>query len=670
MNLRPERTPLASAADQRENLDLVGLHQHPQLLSQLSPSELAGLMVTLPSDLAPQGSKFGDDVWVWPSRFHDADPLSTRSVKFAAEEFCPEAIDEVKRLLVACLAFPLRRQCGLPTIQSKWSHLKGLMAALRDAGHHGSLAAVTQTQLNAAFASTYADRAPASVERMHSTLGEIQKYSKLGRIKAFFAELDLRLPTLLGPLQERPEVDLDATRGKWQPLSDEFVNTATPIWLLYLESIAPNLETLFQKRKSISTAGEVLTLRAQNPKKDTLRHREAKIWAGILRNHTWVDASGRQIHHLPPNAGIPFPPKNQYQLNYIFSICQSALLQILLLMTGGRASEIVTLKQNSLVAVKGETTLLRGKTFKLSGVSQGEPIDWPLPSRVVRFVEQQIRLAELTLIDKSKSLWVSTNYATHKQGRINAQYRVVRFAQLHRFDDHLDSNRYHPHRFRKTVARLVVLSLTGSPVILQTIFGHSDLQTTINYMVSNPAIRDEMREIAIAQMEALSEEVLASLDDAAGNGAKHLRSMKDKFFDRLKVPSDERHQRVRQDEFVGAHLLGGAVEMKLIFPGIVCLRASAGTGLCGQREIVVSNCQPNCTNFLILPSQKDQVYHTIDLLLNEVRNPNIIEQPLLFRWYSAQLLDYLSFFKDVTAKFAADDRLNAFQNELELDQSS
>ena len=44
------------------------------------------------------------------------------------------------------------------------------------------------------------------------------------------------------------------------------------------------------------------------------------------------------------------------------------------------------------------------------------------------------------------------------------------FAYCHGLDDLLSGRYPHTHRFRKTIARLVVLTLTGAPKILQELF--------------------------------------------------------------------------------------------------------------------------------------------------------------------------------------------------------
>jgi integrase len=58
----------------------------------------------------------------------------------------------------------------------------------------------------------------------------------------------------------------------------------------------------------------------------------------------------------------------------------------------------------------------------------------------------------------------------------------------------------HVHRFRKTLARLVALTLVNAPQILKDVFGHDDVEMTIRrYILSDPGIANE---ILIVQKES------------------------------------------------------------------------------------------------------------------------------------------------------------------------
>jgi len=330
-----------------------------------------------------------------------------------------------------------------------------------------------------------------------------------------------------------------------------------------------------------------------------------------------LDSGGSNFDSLPFEADLVFPPRCKTDWLMLVSICQGSLFQLLLLMTGGRKSEILSLTQGSLTGgATGHT--LKGRTFKFSRLREGNPIEWPLPEKVAEYCLRQAALASLLLVDGSNSLWVSTNLFNQYRGRICGNYQLIAFIERHKLQSELTGGNYHPHRFRKTVARLVVLSLTGSPMILRTIFGHRDIQTTVNYILSDPSIREEMREIAISRVGDLAGEIAENIDSAGGAGAKTLRSAKDRFFDALRVPKDERNQRTVLDDFVGSHLARGSIDLKMIFPGIVCIKPPSGKGLCGDGEIIVSGCRPNCANFLVLPSAKEQVHSSIDMLLDRV----------------------------------------------------
>ena len=634
--------------------------QGQQALRLLTSEELARKTITLPSDRSPGGSRFEDKEWVWPKGGISSDRLSLRCISFYTLEAAPVATDQAKRYLLALMLFPSRRYNGLAGLRRRWGFLTRLIEQLTGRAEV-SLSGLTQEALREAFVAVTANWADRTTRWFAQCLEEIQDYAERAIIPPMLTGLDLSELGLLGAARKKPETIQDESFGKWKPLPDLFLSRAGIIWSFYLKNVMPNLISILNKRQSVRGYSTVVKQYKTEVGRSGIKFRERKLWEKILDEHTWTDASGRSFNSLPFEADLLFPPKNKDDWSMLVSVCQGCLFQILLLMTGGRRSEILSLTQKSLDGDSGPDRTLKGRTYKFSQLREGDPIEWPLPEGVAEYIYRQAELAASLLMDGSESLWVSTNKAYQYQGRIDGQMQLTAFVRRHKLKAELGLGNYHPHRFRKSVARLVVLTLTGSPMILQSIFGHQNIQTTINYILSDPDIREEMREFALERTGALAHEVATHLDEAAGNGAKTLRSARERFFDILKVPKDERNQRVRLDEFVAAHLAGGTVDLKMIFPGIVCIKAPGGTGLCGNTEIIVSGCKPNCANFLVLPSAKEQVNSTIDILLDLVLDSIESNNMLLRKWYGAQLLDYLGMFDDVTAKFESDPRFVTFR---------
>ncbi|OJX77439.1 tyrosine-type recombinase/integrase [Magnetospirillum sp. 64-120] len=650
------RNNVASAAIDRQSITREALFGLPD-------DRLAECVVTAPSDEAPNGSKVGDALWIW-SKDQVPTPLSKRSLNFTAIDHLPVLGMELRRCMLAHMLFPLERYADIAGLRKRCIYLTRVAKLLAEVGGVDcSFHSVSADQFQAAF-----DTATADLGDTRRVVGryicELQDLGQRKVIPGYLSQVDrefivnLSLNTFDG-LPERPEFHQEGDFGQWQPLPDDYVAEAGRRWVFYLEVILPQLVSVIEQIPALE--GEIAergTGRAEN----TIAMYRKQVWNKFLGDIGWHDELGRDLTEMPFQTKAVFPPENFSQLIELLSVCQGALIQVLMLMTGGRVSEVETLRQDCLVpAEEGEAAIpaLKGRTFKLSGLTAGDATSWPIPHRVAAAVELQQKIAAVLLSDGSNSLWVSNNRQYWLQGKIHAYHHLEVFARDHGLEPLLGGTKVHPHRFRKSVARLAVLSLTGAPLILRDIFGHADIEGTLKYILSNPSIREEMRELALDTMMDQAETVAHDLDDAGGQGADNLRKIRDGFFDKLKVPKNERAQRHRMDEFVAAQLADGAVDLKMIFPGIVCLKPKSATGLCSKDEINTAVCRPNCHNFVALPNFKEHAERTIGYLLDELDRPEIRKNPLMGVWYKAQLKDHVDLFGDLKERFAADKRLAA-----------
>lgn len=658
------RNNVASAAIDRQSITREALFGLPD-------DRLAECVVTAPSDEAPNGSKVGDALWIW-SKDQAPTSLSKRSLNFTAIDHLPMLGMELRRYMLAHMLFPLERYADIAGLRKRCLYLTRVAKLLAEVGGADcSFHSVSADQFQAAF-----DMATGNLGDTRRVVGryicELQDLGQRKVIPGYLSQVDrefivnLSLNTLDG-LPERPESHQEDDFGQWQPLPDDYVAEAGRRWVFYLEVILPQVAAIIENLPDIEA--QVTGPRIRNWGGRTgdvspavLKSRRRGLWTNVLTGFEWKDGSGEPLGRIPFQVGAAFPPTNFTELIELFSVCQGALIQVLMLMTGGRVSEVETLRQDCLVpAEEGEAAIpaLKGRTFKLSGLTVGDATSWPIPHRVAAAVELQQKIAAVLLSDGTNCLWVSNNRQYWLQGKIHAYHHLEVFARDHGLEPLLGGTKVHPHRFRKSVARLAVLSLTGAPLILRDIFGHADIEGTLKYILSNPSIREEMRELALDTMMDQAETVAHDLDDAGGQGADNLRKIRDGFFDKLKVPKNERAQRHRMDEFVAAQLADGAVDLKMIFPGIVCLKPKSATGLCSKDEINTAVCRPNCHNFVALPNFKEHAERTIGYLLDELDRPEIRKNPLMGVWYKAQLKDHVDLFGDLKERFAADKRLAA-----------
>lgn len=665
MSVQRVRTALESAFQ-------AGLNK--QNLRELSDSALRSYRITAPSEDAPLGSAVGDDCWIWP---HTQVPRtkSGRSVPFSGLSAFPILGMSIRRYILAQLLFPRVKYLDIAGLKKRADYLSRIARIIGTKLGDMTLAEVSPEEFVEAFNIAMAG-APSLRVSVATYVSEMHFHDLQGTIQDSFRQITARSVNFLteidGALPDRPTTSQEDAYGKYLPLPDKYVAEAGRIWSFYIDEILPNLEAIFQHIPTIEQAAnkpraKVWGGRGGHLDPSTAKRRRSKAWQAVLKKHKWRSASGQLIESLPFNSDQEFLPRSQNAVFSFWSVVQGSLAQLLLLLTGARLSEIYNLSHDCLVASLNIITNdhvakqsrhanLKGRTFKLSGSKQGDERNWPLPERISKAIEIQQRLVGLIGTNED-SLWVSTNRAYWLRGKINLYHYTTEFPATHGIGKLLDGAPAHPHRFRKTIARLAVLSLSGAPLILQEILGHSDLETTMKYILSEPDIRSDIADLAVEIQIEQATGVAEGLDDAGGKGAVHLRSVRDTFFDNLKVPRNERQQRRRMDEFIEAKLTDDSADLKLLFPGIICTKPKAAVGACGLKdEINVSSCQATCTFFLALPSIRPETERTIEWLISELGSDKVDGNILLRPWYTAQLAEQISIFPELREKYRQDPR--------------
>lgn len=168
----------------------------------------------------------------------------------------------------------------------------------------------------------------------------------------------------------------------------------------------------------------------------------------------------------------------------------------------------------------------------------------------------------------------------------------------------------HPHRFRKTLARLAGLAIDGSQKVLMLLLGHEDVTTTLSYMQADPAFAKEVdditRELRIIRGEALIEDMRAAIRDPnslpygghGGGGAPVLA-------DAVRVHEEELHR--LGEEWGGSTarelsvlLTNNGESARIISAHVVCTKTAGEVGLCSGKKgaINAGNCQTECRNHI------------------------------------------------------------------------
>jgi len=223
----------------------------------------------------------------------------------------------------------------------------------------------------------------------------------------------------------------------------------------------------------------------------------------------------------------------------------------------------------------------------------------------------------------------------------------------------------HPHRLRKTLARLAGIAIDGAQKVLMQLLGHDDVTTTLLYMQSDPAfakeIDDVVRELRVIRAEGLIADMHAALHDPtslsfAGHGGAGARVLADAVRNR----EDELHQMGMEwgastARELAVILTNNGDSARLIAPHIICTKTPGEVGLCTQKKGMINpgKCQIDCRNHIEEAQGRRDVERVVPILVEHAQK-NIAEG----NWLPAQsnqrqLIQELERYDDLGASFRA-----------------
>ncbi|WP_341022287.1 site-specific integrase [Brevundimonas diminuta] len=471
----------------------------------------------------------------------------------------------------------------------------------------------------------FADLTPAAVDRIREASSSINIF--VGQLNALYRS---------GHFDDWPASDVagrDIVSEPYKPLSNAAVGSVGAAALWFME-IGPDLLDCFEQLRS-----ERQTDRGRVRWNLVLEHRRkwlAEWSSGKLQTGSGLpyrirvrsgNGSGNSTEIL-----TQWPPRSPNGVRSLVSMLQAANMIVLLLSTGARDGELAELRRDCLDVFAG-VNVAAGFEFKSSARPGGDRRSWPLPTHAVRAIELQQRLGSIMAPDSS-ALWVPF----YRQGQatvLSTAAYLARFCRAVSTPDGLtlaqqaDGN-VHPHRFRKTVARLAALSLVGANQILQEVLGHRDPEMTLNYILSDPELQEEMREIAVEANVALATEALAD-ESAVGGAALGVRALAQRMSPRL-AEQDLGSSDIR----LAAEVLSeGGEAVMLVRPNVLCTKTFNQYGPCtkGGGGADVGNCQVGCTHRLELSAAASDHREAIRQILGEMETGGDQIQA----WWTAQL---------------------------------
>jgi integrase len=415
-----------------------------------------------------------------------------------------------------------------------------------------------------------------------------------------------------------------------QPLPDEFVAEAGWRLIWILENLGPALMDCGRQLAAIrkQVIQEAL---ARGLQLSSIPRVLVEASQSFLSSYNWRTPDGQQIDTLPfaidivsrgmkkdeTHLEFSWPPRHFYFVDQLLQILQDAHMFMFLLASGGRISECLSLQADCIVNAHPDQASIAGRTYKLVYREGGKLRDWPVPTVVLKAIQQQIELFEVIISlgeemgnrstqAPATGIWV-TGSGAEVQGAVVTRFSIT-FRQLG-LTRLLQGNSANPHRFRKTLARLCALVLFGAPKILMDLFGHKDIAMTLHYINTDPLLRAEMIQIARDITIMFAKDAISNIDTYGGPAARKLSAAIQQEKVRLERdlrPDDmQRYAEIMTDD--------GSL-WTLVRPGVLCTKRPSDTGPCTKARGMAdpAHCQTACDNRLEQAFLRDDVDRSIE----------------------------------------------------------
>lgn len=501
------------------------------------------------------------------------------------------------------------------------------------------------------------------------------------------------------------------------PLPDEYLSVlgARSLWLVY--DVAPNLLSITDKFLEIWGDTEVLGLTPPG-----IRCRRSAQVERFLKDFCWCDRSGNrmdvplfrpllgQYKKKKPLVGAvrnsveageatvagcedfsearTWPPRTFSHIMRLLYAVQLAHLCVFALSTGARKSEILSLDRRCVRYARNENWYADGRTFKLSERYDGEARDWVLPDVAVHALQQQVKVINaaeavgpITPKRGSRTAGKSDAAPMHLWGQISAagasdrtaplievRQALLAYARLLGMDLKPGGQFLRPHRFRKTVARLVALALTQAPKVLLDVLGHKSIETVMYYILADKELQGEIQKVSreLRVMRAketiekmvLEEDEQNSLPPASGYGGPAALMLRQTVKLRRAQLKDAGRQWQASNALELARILtNGGESWQLVRAGVICTKfAGTESGPCNKSKgrPEPANCQPECMHRL----EEGFLHEDVDGAIREAvvayREARANSDELLQALWERQIRLNISRFSDLRVKWMSD----------------
>lgn len=395
----------------------------------------------------------------------------------------------------------------------------------------------------------------------------------------------------------------------------------------------------------------------------------------VIRTWTWRDGQGKPIESLPfdlhfltrirvggssTENSIPdqwnafaWPPRRWNELQTLVALLQSCHLWLLLLASGPRASTVLSYTIRCLLDTPAGPQLpnrLQGQLYKSTRQLGGRTRDWPLPPIIVRATKQQIRLATIARrlgnpddpTSLGEDLWVSIHRCRVGSPKLHMRRELDDMADVFDLRHLLDADypRVHPHRFRKTLARLIALAISSSQLVLMDTFGHEDPDQTLGYILSDRTIAADVQRVQRELVILMAVDAIDNADKLAGLKGVEIREQTYRF---LRVKGKSKLDPHDVYELADQITLGGRT-FRQVAPGLICTIPFLDFAPCGKGKGVrydASNCQSYCRHRLVMPYRLMFVDDQIASMLPQMQRALDEDNTMMVAAWVSQVQNYL-----------------------------
>lgn len=435
--------------------------------------------------------------------------------------------------------------------------------------------------------------------------------------------LDVRLSSIDTP-ENRADVFQTYFRGNvssWVSYSEEDLEILMEYTLFWIEGVAPEMQKLADYLKDSGFAGlaDRIVSRAE-------RIPELERLMTITVNDKSVMCPPVRKHIKDSRPYFSYSWANPYGV--MLDNVRNSVFILVALVTGARKSELATLKFSDLIIDANGDYWLRITRWKTArNPTKGEPDELPIP----KFIGDAIRTLESlrNLESFVKDGWIFQSNQSRKVLN-NATPALIEFV-INQLRRQLPIERLHCHRFRKTIAEILINRDERNIDIIRALFGHRSYSMTLHYIARNPLM---VRTVAIAIEKNYTREFHEIVSGIrygghSGEAAKRIYAQIEK----------------RPDEFTGkqlkvslmsyiSHLLtaGEPIFIRRTAVGTYCMSAEHFTAdnipPCLKGRTVdldnilpdPSNCQIDCKKIIILATAKQALSDNITFYSTVLEN--------------------------------------------------